>query len=70
MPKSTLQQHIQDCELRYQRIDSRLESLERKVDAISNQIDGFKTFFLKLSAKLALGAITSLFAAVYVIKFH
>ena len=68
MPKSTLAQHIQDCELRYQKIDLRLTNLEQKVDRIIGQIDDFRDFFLKLTIRLGIGVVIALCSAVFVIK--
>ena len=64
----TLTDHVIECELRYQDIDTRLKLLEEKVDKISDQIEGFKTFTLKLTVRLGIGVITTLCATVFMIK--
>jgi len=65
---ATLKDHEKLCEIRYAAVEKRLDHLEAKIDEIHAGIDGFKDFFLKLSVKIALGVITAICGAVFVIK--
>lgn len=64
----TLKEHEEICSIRYAAIESRLTNLETKIDEIHKEIDGFKTYFLKIAVNCAIGIATALCAAVFVIK--
>lgn len=65
----TLKDHEEVCSMRYAAIEKRLDSLDAKIDGIHKEIDGFKTFLIKLAIKSALGIFTLVCGAVFVIKF-
>jgi hypothetical protein len=65
----TLRDHEDVCQLRYENIERRLTSVEAKIDEIHREIDGFKTFIVKLAIKSFGGLILAISAAVFVIKF-
>jgi len=65
----TLRDHEDVCQLRYENIERRLTSVEAKIDDIHREIDGFKTFIVKLALKSFGGLILAISAAVFVIKF-
>jgi hypothetical protein len=64
----TLKDHEDVCNYRYSVIEKRLADLETKIDEIHREIDGFKTFIVKLAFKSFLGLIVAISAAVFVIK--
>jgi hypothetical protein len=64
----TLKDHEEVCSMRYAAIEKRLDSLDAKIDEIHKEIDGFKTFFVKLAFKTGLGIFTLVCGAVFVIK--
>jgi len=64
----TLKDHEDVCALRYENIERRLTSIEQNIDEIHREIDGFKTFIVKLAFKSFLGLILAISAAVFVIK--
>jgi len=64
----TLKDHEDVCQLRYENIERRLTSVEAKIDDIHREIDGFKTFIVKLAIKSFGGLIVAICAAVFVIK--
>jgi hypothetical protein len=49
-------------------IESKFDSIDAKIDEIRKEIDGFKTFLLKLAFKSFMGLILAISAAVFVIK--
>ena len=65
----TLRDHEDVCNYRYSVIEKRLADLETKIDEIHREIDGFKTFIVKLALKSFGGLILAISAAVFVIKF-
>ena len=65
----TLKDHEEVCSMRYAAIEKRLDNLDAKIDGIHKEIDGFKTFLIKLAIKSALGIFTLVCGAVFVIKF-
>jgi len=65
----TLKDHELLCSMRYENIERRLTSIEQNIDEIHKEIDGFKTFIVKLALKSFLGLIVAISAAVFVIKF-
>ncbi len=65
---ATLKEHEILCTERYKNVEARLEHLESKIDEIHDTIDGFKTFFLKLAFKSAMGIFTLVCGAVFIIK--
>lgn len=65
----TLKEHEILCEQRYKTVESRLGKLEYKIDEIHKIIEGFKTFFLQLAVKSAMGIFVLVCGAVFVIKF-
>ena len=65
----TLKDHEELCSMRYENIERRLTSIEENIDEIHREIDGFKTFIVKLALKSFLGLILAISAAVFVIKF-
>jgi hypothetical protein len=64
----TLKDHEDICALRYDSIEKRLASVETKIDEIHKEIDGFKTFIVKLAVKSGLSLFVVVCAAVFVIK--
>ena len=64
----TLRDHEDVCSYRYSVIEKRLADLETKIDDIHKEIDGFKTFFVKLAIKSGLGLFVVVCGAVFVIK--
>jgi len=66
--KMTLQDHIHECDLRYQEINRRLDSLEKKVDGISNLIESVKTQIITLAIRAAIGIVCLITSAVFVLK--
>jgi hypothetical protein len=54
--------------MRYENIERRLTAIEQNIDEIHREIDGFKTFIVKLAFKSFLGLIVAISAAVFVIK--
>ena len=65
----TLKDHEDVCNIRYQAIDEKLAKLEQKVDEIRQEIDGFKTFIVKLAVRTGLSLFVVVCGAVFVIKF-
>ena len=65
----TLKDHEELCSIRYENIERRLTSIEENIDEIHREIDGFKTFIVKLAVKSFGGLIVAISAAVFVIKF-
>ena len=65
----TLKDHEELCSMRYENIERRLTSIERNINEIHREIDGFKTFIVKLALKSFGGLIVAISAAVFVIKF-
>jgi hypothetical protein len=66
--KMTLQQHVHECDLRYQEINRRLDSLEKKVDGISNLIESVKTQIITLAVRSAIGILVLVCSAVLIVK--
>lgn len=64
----TLKDHEDVCNIRYQAIDEKLAKLEAKVDEIHREIDGFKTFIVKLAVKSGVSIFAIICAAVFVVK--
>jgi hypothetical protein len=64
----TLKDHEELCSIRYENIERRLTSVEDKIDGIHKEIDGFKTFIVKLAVKSGLGLFALVCGAVFVIK--
>lgn len=64
----TLKDHEDVCNIRYQAIDEKLAKLEQKVDEIHKEIDGFKTFIVKLAVKSGVSIFAIVCAAVFVVK--
>ena len=64
----TLKDHEEVCSIRYAAIEKRLDSLDAKIDEIHREIDGFKTFLIKLAFKSGLGLFVLVCGAVFVIK--
>ncbi len=65
----TLKDHEDVCNIRYQAIDEKLAKLEHKVDEIHKEIDGFKTFIVKLAVKSGISIFAVVCAAVFIVKF-
>ena len=65
----TLKDHEELCALRYENIERRLTSIEENIAELHREIDGFKTFIVKLAFKSFLGLVLAISAAVFVIKF-
>lgn len=65
----TLKDHEDVCELRYRVIEEKLGHLDIKIDKIQEEINDFKTFFVKLAVKSGLGLFVVVCGAVFVIKF-
>jgi chromosome segregation ATPase len=64
----TLKDHEEVCQERMRNIESKFDSIDAKIDEIRKEIDGFKTFLLKLAFKSFMGLILAISAAVFVIK--
>jgi hypothetical protein len=64
----TLKDHEELCALRYENIERRLTSIEQNIAELHREIDGFKTFIVKLAFKSFGGLILAISAAVFVIK--
>jgi hypothetical protein len=64
----TLRDHEQLCEQRYENIERRLTAIEQNIDQIHREIDGFKTFIVKLAIRSFGGLIVAICAAVFVIR--
>jgi hypothetical protein len=64
----TLKDHEEVCQERMKNIESKFDSIDAKIDEIRKEIDGFKTFLLKLAFKSFMGLILAISAAVFVIK--
>ena len=64
----TLKDHEELCSMRYENIERRLTSVEGKIDEIHREIDGFKTFIVKLAVKSFGGLFLAICAAVFVIR--
>ena len=65
----TLKDHEELCSMRYENIERRLTSIETNIAELHREIDGFKTFIVKLALKSFLGLVVAICAAVFVIKF-
>jgi tetrahydromethanopterin S-methyltransferase subunit G len=59
--KMTLQQHVHE-------INRRLDSLEKKVDGISNLIESVKTQIITLAVRSAIGILVLVCSAVLIVK--
>lgn len=64
----TLKDHEEVCSIRYASIESRLTSVEKKIDEIRHEIDGFKTFLIQIALKSGLGVFALVCGAIFVIK--
>ena len=64
----TLRDHEDVCQLRYENIERRLTAIEGNINEIHREIDGFKTFIVKLAIRSFGGLIVAICAAVFVIK--
>ena len=64
----TLKDHEELCALRYENIERRLTSIEENIAELHREIDGFKTFIVKLAFKSFGGLVLAISAAVFVIK--
>lgn len=64
----TLKEHILQCELRYQEINLRLDSLEKKMDEVKATIDGFKDFLAMWAVRGAIGLLLLIAGTVFVAK--
>lgn len=64
----SLQDHIHECDLRYQEINRRLDSLEKKVDGISNLIESVKTQIITLAIRAAIGTCVLIIGATFILK--
>jgi len=64
----TIKDHEELCSIRYENIERRLALIEKNIDQIHKEIDGFKNFILGLVIKSALGIFATVCGAVFVIK--
>lgn len=64
----TLKEHILQCELRYQEINHRLDSLEQKMDKVQETIDNFKNTVIDYAIKGAVGLILLMAGAIFIVK--
>jgi len=64
----TLRDHEEVCQERMRNIESKFDSIDAKIDEIRREIDGFKTFLIKLALKSFVGLILAICAAVFVIR--
>lgn len=65
----SLKDHEDVCNIRYAAIDEKLVKLEYKVDEIHREIDGFKTFIVKLAVKSGVSIFAIVCGAVFIVKF-
>jgi len=64
----TLKEHILQCELRYQEINQRLDSLEQKMDKVQETIDSFKNMIIDYAIKGAVGLIILMASTIFVVQ--
>lgn len=62
--KDDLGTHVDLCAQRYKELDSRLEKLEHKVDALTDRVDNIKTEFKKSMINSVATIIVALIGAV------
>lgn len=62
--KEDLGTHVDLCAQRYKELDSRLEKLEHKVDALTDRVDNIKTEFKKSMINSVATIIVALIGAV------
>lgn len=63
-----LSEHVALCELRYQEINQRLDTLEKKMDEVKATIDGFKDFLAMWAVRGAIGLLLLLAGTIFVAK--
>jgi hypothetical protein len=64
----TLEDHVAQCELRYQALSHRLDTLEYKVDEVKAVVDGFKNTIIDFAIRGSIGLILLMAGAIFVIK--
>lgn len=64
----TLKDHEDVCQERMKNIEAKFDKIDIKIDKIQQEIDGFKTFIVKLALKSFMGLILAICAAVFIIK--
>ena len=64
----SLKDHEEVCQERMRNIEAKFDKIDQKIDEIRLEIDGFKTFLIKIAIKSALGIFSLVCAAVFVIK--
>jgi chaperonin cofactor prefoldin len=64
----TLKEHISQCELRYQQINHRLDTLEQKMDKVQETIENFRSTIIDYAVKGAVGLVLLLAATVFAIQ--
>ncbi len=65
----TLKDHEELCQERMKNIEAKFDSIDRKIDEIRHEIDGFKTFIVKFAFKSFVALVLAISAAVFAIKF-
>lgn len=64
----TLEEHILQCELRYQEINHRLDTLEQKVDELKTIVEGFRNTIIDYAIKGFIGLVLLIAGSVFVIQ--
>jgi len=68
--RENLAVHVDNCEQRYQALNSRLEKVEEKLDKIESKLAEIRLDFFKIMVGTAGSIITAIIGAVAVIKWH
>jgi hypothetical protein len=63
-----LDNHINECALRYQALEHRLETMEEKLDKVYNTVEDFKNQIVLWSVRAIIGLVLFIAGAVFVIK--
>jgi hypothetical protein len=64
----SLKDHEEVCQERMKNIEAKFDKIDTKIDEIRHEIDGFKTFLVKIAIKSAVGILSLVCAAVFVVK--
>ena len=64
----TLKEHIAQCELRYQALETRLANVEKKLDEVKETIDGFKDTIIQYAVSGFIGLVILIAGVVFVAK--
>lgn len=69
LERTSLEAHVDLCEMRYQALESRLEKVEAKLDKIEEKLAEMRLDFFKIMVGTAGSIITAVIGAVAVIKW-